>query len=58
MAMVKVKKANTNEVHEAKKVAKLVAVELGSAKKLPKKPKSKREKTSGPPNLGSADGGA
>jgi hypothetical protein len=53
MAMVKVKKATTNEAHKAKKVAKLVAAELGYAKKIPKKPKGKKEKTSGPPNTSS-----
>jgi hypothetical protein len=46
--MVKAKKATTNEAREAKKVAKLVATELGSTKKLTNKPKGEREKTSGP----------
>jgi hypothetical protein len=56
--MVKAKKATTNEARKAKKVAKLVATKLGFAKKLPKKLKGEREKTSKPLNLGSADGGA
>jgi hypothetical protein len=50
MAMVKAKKATTKEAHEVKMLAKLaVAVELGSTKKLPKMPKSEKEKTFGPP---------
>jgi hypothetical protein len=56
--MVKVKKVTTNEAHEAKKVAKLVATELGFAKKLTKKPKGEREKTYGPFNPRNANGGA
>ncbi len=55
--MVKVEKAITNEACKAKKVAKLVAIKLGSTKKLPKKPKGEKEKTYGPLNWRSAYGG-
>ncbi len=49
--MVKVEKAITNEAHKAKKVAKLVAAELGSTKKISKKPKGEREKKNWAPQL-------
>jgi hypothetical protein len=59
MVVVKVKKATTKEAHEAKKLAKLVvAAKLGSAKKLPKTPKGKREETFGCFNLESGEGRA
>lgn len=58
MAMVKAEKATTNEAREAKKVAKLVATELGFAEKLTKKPKGEKEKTYGPFNPRSANAGA
>jgi hypothetical protein len=57
MATVNTKKAATKEAHETKKIAKLVMVELGSTKKLPKTPKGKREETFGPLNPRSAEEG-
>ncbi len=55
MVMVKAKKATIKEACEVKKVAKLVTVELGSTKKLPKMPKGEKEETSRPLNPRSAE---
>ncbi len=54
--MVKVEKATAKEAYKAKKLAKLVvAVELASAKKLPRTPKGEKEETFGLLNLGNGE---
>jgi hypothetical protein len=59
LVVVKVEKATTKEVHEAKKLAKLTKIaKLSSAKKLPKTLVDKREETFGCLNLESGEGGA
>ncbi len=59
MAIVKVEKAATKEVHEAKKLAKqMTIVKVSSTKKLPRTSKDEREKTSKPLNPESGEGGA
>jgi hypothetical protein len=59
IVVVEAKKAAAKEVHKVKKLAKLVAaIERGSAKKLPKMPKGKRETNYGCLNPESGEGGA
>jgi hypothetical protein len=59
MGTVKAERVVAKHVHEAKKLAELVAMaKLGSTKKLPKTPKGEREETFRPFNLESGERGA
>jgi hypothetical protein len=58
MAVVKVEKATTKEVHKDKKTANFATIELGFAKKLPKMLKGENEEAFGPFNSKNMDGGA